>query len=199
LIIACHNEEDVIEAKIENTRALDYPDARLFNGPPFRPRVNAWLDGTPVKFITYEASWMPSWIGTNFPAEQAEVFIISYEAVFRQGFTILNIAGGAPHSTTFQKYSPMWRAHCIVDAVNQKCGISVNQYVPGYFQCKTEASCLRMVNTATGFQVLDIKPSTFSHINCPMVAVDLDGDNYIAPHEEMVFPNLWVSGPVTVL
>jgi hypothetical protein len=203
-----------VNAPVVPPQYADWPDERLFNGPPFRPRVLGYQAGAEVRFLTYEASWMPTWVGANFPTEDADVFVISYGAMFRPGFTILNVAAGTPldfgrvdtttvpptvHQGTFDKYSPMWRANCIVDALDQKCGISVNLQVPGYYQCRSIAACTSMTNAQTGLRVLTIPANTFTHINCPMVAVDLNLDNYIAPEEELLFPDLWVNGPVLVV
>jgi len=193
-----------VNAPIVPAQIADLTDAQLFNSPPYRPRVEGWQEGVRVKFITYEASWYPTWVGTNFPDSDGDVFVISYSPTFRHNFTILNIAAGTPlDPTSFDKYSPMWRANCIVDAQNQKCGISVNAAIPGYTQCKAVAECLQMVNAVTGQRVVQTVPNTFTHINCPMVAVDIFGpngspDNYIDPSEELLFPDLWTNGPVLV-
>lgn len=164
------------------------PDTTLFNGPPFRPRIPAWEEGRTVTFITYEASWMPTWMGTNFPAQDADVFIISYGPIFIPGFTILNTAAGSPQHTSFRSYSPIWKGNCVVKESDPVCG-SVHQ--PEYQQCYSVAEC----TTLPGTIVISTLPG-FSHINCPMVAVDLNKDNHISEVEELAFPNLWVGGPV---
>jgi hypothetical protein len=196
----------VVNAPILPPQVADWPDAKLFSGPPFRPRVSAWQDGQPVKFITYEASWYPQWAGNKWPNGAGDVFMISYGAVFRPGFTILNFASGTPENPlTMDKYSPIWRANCVVDADNPKCMVSVNQreqpYQPdtgrGYFQCRSTAECLNMVNY-NGHRVELRGAPTFTHINCPMVAVDLDLNDYISANEDIMFPDLWVDGPVIV-
>jgi hypothetical protein len=169
-------------------RIADLPDDKLFNAPPYRPRITAWEEGQQVKFITYEASWYPSWLGTNFPAQDADVFIISYAPIFQEGFTILNVAAGTPHHTTFRAYSPIWKANCIVKSEDPRCEVSVHQ--PEYEQCFSVAECASM----EGVEI--IAHPMVSHINCPMVSVDLDRDRHIAPHEELLFPDLWVHGPV---
>lgn len=207
-----------VNAPVIPPQLADLPDDRLYNGPPWRPRVTAWQEGVQVKFITYEASWLPSWVDTNFGGPDADVFIISYGAMFRHDFTIINVAAGTPHHWSTDAYSPIWKANCIVDAVNQKCMVSVHQGIPGYYQCKSIAECLAMKNELTGLQVLKKETNTFTHINCPMVAVDLDGgwtppvtvgtkqvpamewkeSLYISAWEELVFPNFWVNGPVVL-
>jgi hypothetical protein len=184
-----------VNAPVIPEQLAELPDDRLFNGPPYRPRVTAFMEGEEVTFITYETSWHPSWVGTNFPSTDADVFIISYGAIFRPDFTIINVAAGSPHHATFRSYSPIWRANCIVDALNEKCMVSVNKQA-GYEQCYNVATCTNMVNPHTGLQVEIKRANTFTHINCPMVAVDLNGDHYIDPWEELVFPNLWTNGPV---
>lgn len=183
----------VVPHQLEN-----WTDQQLFNAPPYRPRIDAWQAGAPVKFITYETSWSPVWAGTKWGLTQgeADVFIVSYGSIFRPGWTIFNVAVGTPLEATATSYSPVWRANCIVDAVNQKCMVSVNMLVPGYHQCSSVAECTSLVNENTGLQVLRIMPNTFTHIDCPMVAVDVTGDDYIDSFEELVFPNLWVDGPV---
>lgn len=176
----------------------DLPDNRLFNGPPFRPRIEAFQEGVGVKFITYEATWNPIWAPTKFAQLQdANVFMVSYGPMFRPGWTVLNVAAGSPLTTTASSYSPMWRANCVVDAINQKCMVSVNQPA-GYRQCFSVDDCLTMRNSNTGLQVMQKSPNTFTHINCPMVSVDLDGDHYIGALEDLMFPNLWTNGPVIV-
>lgn len=173
----------------------EWTDEKLFNGPPFRPRLEGWMDGEGVQFITYETSWDATWLGSSFPANDADVYIVSYGAMFRPGFSILNVAVGSPHHSSLRAYSPIWRANCIVDADDQKCMLSVNQRDPAYYQCISVADCLRMKNSAD-HQVRVLQPNTFTHINCPMVSVDLNGDNYISAWEELTFPDLWVNGPV---
>ncbi len=173
----------------------EWTDEQLYNGPPFMPRLTAYQNGAPVKFITYEASWYPTWLGTRFPNQAADVFIISYGSLFRPGFSILNSAVGTPLHDSFTSYSPIWSANCIVDADDQKCMLSVNLNDPSYYQCRSVAECTSMVNSK-GHQVEVTKPNTFTHINCPMVAVDLNADSYIAPNEEIPFPRFWANGPV---
>ncbi len=175
----------------------DLPDHRLYNGPPYRPRIDAWRDGERVRFITYEASWMAQYVGTVWPDGDAEVHILSYGPVFRPGFTIFNVAAGSPLTPSFRSYSPIWRGVCIVDADNPKCMVSVNMWDPAYYQCRSIAACLRMENSR-GHPVEAIAPNTFTHIDCPMVAVDVDGNNYIDASEEIQFPDLWVDGPIVV-
>jgi hypothetical protein len=156
------------------------------------------MEGQPVKFITYETSWSPEWTGDAFPMNDADVYMVSYGATFRPNITIFNVAAGAPLTSTMRSYSPIWRAHCVEDAVNEKCMVSVTQQTPGYTQCTSAVACLSMVNQITGLQVIDQAPNTFTHIDCPMVAIDLNGDNYIEPWEELQFPDLWTNGPVLV-
>lgn len=169
----------------------DLTDLQLYNGPPYRPRIDAWEEGKQVRFITYEASWLPSWLGTNFPAQDADVFIISYGPIFREGWSILNVAAGTPHDPeTFRAYSPIWRANCIVAEDDPVCGTSVHQ--PDFQQCFSVAQCTTMPGVTV------IQPPDFTHINCPMVAVDITKDMYVAEFEELPFPDHWKDGPVLV-
>ncbi|HEV8360922.1 MAG TPA: hypothetical protein VGR28_10750 [Candidatus Thermoplasmatota archaeon] len=190
-----------VNAPVVPAQIADLPDNQLYSGPPFRPRITAWQEGVAVKFITYEASWNPTWAGINWPGEDgvsADVFMISYGAIFRPDFTIFNTAAGTPlDPLSFKLYSPMWKANCIVDYDNPKCMVSVNKRDPSYYQCRSAAECLQLVNS-NGHKVLNRPATTFTHINCPMVAVDLNFDDYIDVTEELVFPSLWVNGPVIV-
>lgn len=191
-----------VNAPVLPAHIQDLPDNQLYTGPPFKPRIQAWQEGVAVKFITYEASWLHPWVGINWPGEDgtsADVFMISYGAFFRPDFTIFNTAAGTPMDpTSFQKYSPMWRANCIVDHDNPKCMISVNKRDPAYYQCRSAGECLAMKNSL-GNRVDTRLAATFTHINCPMVAVDLDANDYIDATEELVFPDFWVNGPVIVV
>lgn len=195
-----------VNAPVVPATVADLPDNQLFNGPPYRPRVEGWQEGVHVKFITYEASWYPTWAGIKWPGDPGNVFMVSYGAVFRPGFTILNFASGSPlDPLTFMSYSPMWRANCVVDADNPKCMVSVNlrenpydkNSGRGYFQCRSAQECLSMRNLQ-GHEVQLRQAPTFFGINCPMVAVDLDYNDYISADEEIAFPDLWVTGPVIV-
>lgn len=176
-------------------RVADWPDEELFNAPPYRPRIDAFQDGQPVQFITYEASWIEPWVGTNMPGDQ-DVFILSTSSTFRDDFTLFNVNIGAPNHESFREYSPVWRGNCIVAEDNKKCMISVNQRA-GFEQCRTVAECLAMTSTS-GTPTQVIAPNTFTHINCPYVAIDTNGNDFVEPHEELFFPNLWVDGPVIV-
>ncbi len=186
-----------VNAPVIPDNVADWPDERLFNGPPFRPRVSGWQEGERVQFITYETSWGPLWQGANFPHQDADVFIISYNAVFREGFSILNVADSSPMTDSWRSYSPIWRANCIVDPGDPKCMVSVNLQDPAYFQCRSVSECMEMKNS-NGEQVQLTHPNAFTHINCPMVAVDVHKDDYINALEEIVFENLWIDGPVTI-
>lgn len=175
----------------------DWPDEKLFNAPPYRPRIDAWQGGDQVQFITYEASWYPAWAMSKFP-DTADTFVISYDAIFRPGFTVLNTADSMPNTETAAAYSPIWKFFCVVDADNRKCGISITLEDPAYFQCRSLAECTNMKNS-NGKRVEVMRPPTgLQIINCPFVAVDLDGDDYIAAWEELEFPDLWADGPVIV-
>lgn len=186
-----------VNAPIVPGDMVELSDEELFNGPPYRPRVTAYQAGEEVTFITYEASWYPSWANTAWPnPTDADVFIISYGPLFEEGFTILNSAVGTPHHESMDSYSPIWRGNCIVDADDPRCN-SVTLEDPAYFQCRSVAECLSMTNS-NGNPVEVISPTGFTHINCPMVAADLDGDDHIDEEEEFVFPDLWVHGPVIV-
>jgi hypothetical protein len=176
-------------------RIDDWPDEELFNAPPYRPRISAFQDGDPVEFITYEASWVEPWVGTKMPGDQ-DVFIVSTTPTIRPDFTLLNVNVGAPNHPSFMDYSPVWRANCVVAEDNKKCMIAVNKQA-GFEQCRTVSECLNMENdNGVGTEI--VSPNTFTHINCPYVAVDTSGDDFVDPHEEFYFPNLWVDGPVIV-
>lgn len=187
--------EMYVNAPVIPKTVEDWEDERLFNGPPFRPRVPAWQEGEPVKFITFETSWGAPWQGANFPHQDADVFIISYGSLFRPGFTIFNVADSSPMTDSWRSYSPIWRATCIADADDPKCMVSVNMRDPAYYQCRDVSECTNMVNS-NGKPVVLVQPHSFRHINCPMVAVDLDGDDYINALEEIQFADLWIDGPV---
>lgn len=173
----------------------DWSLDRIFNSPPYRPKVTGFQDGEPVKFITYEANWVHPWVGTNFPGEN-DVIIISPTSTFRDDFTLFNINIGGPNHPEFDKYSPIWAGNCLVAEDNKKCMISVNKKA-GFDQCRTLAECLNM-ESDSGVGTELIPPNTFTHINCPFLAVDTNANDFIEPHEELYFPNLWVDGPVTV-
>jgi hypothetical protein len=175
----------------------DMSPKELFNAPPYRPQIDAYQDGEAVEFITWEADWMHPWIGTNFPGEN-DVLIVSPSPTFRPDFTIFNVNVGGPNHPEFQKYSPIWNARCIVPYDNQKCMIGVNERA-GFGQPRTSFEAHNLdVNDDGESDVRARSPNTFTHVNCPFVAVDQTSDDYIQPHEEIHFPNLWVNGPVFV-
>lgn len=172
----------------------DWAPERLFNAPPYRPKVPAYQGGESVQFITYEASWVHPWVGTNFPGVN-DVIIVSPTPTFRPDFSLFNVNIGGPNHASFDQYSPIWSANCLVAEDNKKCMISVNKRA-GFDQCRTLAECLNM-ESDSGVGTRMLGSNTFTHINCPFVAVDTNANDFIEPGEELYFPNLWVDGPVT--
>lgn len=210
-------------ALVANTRPLwvnapvlpksleNLPTEVLFNAPPYRPLIDAYMDGEARKFMTYEANWFPNWVGNAFPNE-ADVYILSAGPLFRPGFTLFNSQSGVPLHETARLYSPIWKANCIVDWEDRKCMLSVNAkdhpYNPttglGYYQCKSITECLEMKQEHMEdgemkvHEVVLTRPNVFTHINCPIVAIDLNKDGYVDSAEELVFPDLWLDGPVVL-
>lgn len=183
-----------------------WPDEQLFSGPPHRPRVSAWLEGQPVKFITYDASWLPPWLGTAFPGHNVEVLVLSGDAVFTPGVTRFSLFNGAPldfkvpsvspnifspigPAGTHRQYSPVWAGKCLAPVDNPLCGSFRG---PEYPQCRTFAECASVPDTM-------LVAAPFEFLNCPVVNTDVDGDDYLSELEEFRFPDLWVGGPVLVV
>jgi hypothetical protein len=175
----------------------DLPDEELFNAPPYRPRIDAYQSGGTAQFITYEASWMEPWIGMNFPGTN-DVLILAPSPTFRPDFTIFNVNVGAPNHPDVAKYSPVWKGVCIVPSDNKKCMIGANERA-GFEQPRTVVEALTLDGDGDGASDVEaIPPNTFTHVNCPFVAVDQNDDDYVQPNEELRFPSLWVDGPVIV-